>query len=99
MSRVHLQRDARTDLQSIWDYTAENWGVQQADKYLAEINVKIREVAFNRSPARRCDEIHQGLWRSKSGSHIILFLREESGISVVRVMHMRQNFTAAFDQR
>lgn len=32
-----LSPAARSDLGSIWDYTAENWGIEQADRYILGI--------------------------------------------------------------
>ena len=40
-----LQPAARADLTNIWLYTAERWGVQQADLYTASINQKIIDTS------------------------------------------------------
>lgn len=37
MSQVVLSPKAKSDLSEIWDYTLEQWGVEQAEKYVREL--------------------------------------------------------------
>lgn len=34
MASYSLRTLARDDLEAIWDYTVEQWGVEQAERYL-----------------------------------------------------------------
>ncbi len=45
--RYLLSPAAQADLEQIWDYTEDRWGIDQADKYLREIQYVIERVAAN----------------------------------------------------
>lgn len=45
MSRAVYSPAAIADIDSIWDYTAENWGVEQADRYADDIRDACDELA------------------------------------------------------
>jgi toxin ParE1/3/4 len=44
MSRYVLSPRAQADLSDIWDYTAERWGVDQAEAYIRLIQHAIETV-------------------------------------------------------
>lgn len=88
MTRWRLLPRARADIDDIWDYTAREYGAEQAEAYLRAI-----EDAINaRERAQSCDHIRPGYWRIKAGSHVIFFRREGGEVIVVRILHERMDF-------
>lgn len=44
MTSFVLSPAAQADVDGIWDYTAENWGVDQAESYIADIRDGYRKA-------------------------------------------------------
>jgi len=91
VSRWSLSHKAQADLVEIWNYTAEQWSVAQADDYIRKIELTL-SVAVSGSPlAQQMDDVRQGYWRIKSGHHMCYFTRRSDGIRVIRILHERMD--------
>ena len=77
---------AVADIGAIWDYTAENWGVGQADRYVADIRSACVALADGESVGRRVDVLDSYL-KFPVGRHLIFFRKVGPGIVVIRVLH------------
>jgi toxin ParE1/3/4 len=78
---------ARADLADIWLYTADRWGVEQADAYVRRIEDDLADA--NATPLARPFE---GKWRIRSGHHLCIFrVVETDTIEVVRILHERMD--------
>jgi toxin ParE1/3/4 len=88
MTRFTLSPEAEHDLAEIWLYTADNWGVDQADRYVLGIKDDLANAGPDSPVVRPID----GLWRLKSSHHLCIFRRDEDGeVFVVRVLHERMD--------
>lgn len=56
MTRFTLSPDAERDLMEIWLYTADSWGVDQADRYVLGIKNDLPE----QSPGHRWSALSTG---------------------------------------
>jgi toxin ParE1/3/4 len=92
MNRYVVLPRARTDLIDIWNYSAEQWGVPQADRYIRDIDAVIEAVADGSQRGRSCNEIRAGYSKIAIGSHVIFYYATRTKISIVRVLHQRQDF-------
>ena len=61
------------DLERIWDYTHDRWGIHQAEQYLRELEHAIDRVASNPRIGRECDEIRPGYRKLAAGSHTLFY--------------------------
>ncbi|MEY8013771.1 type II toxin-antitoxin system RelE/ParE family toxin [Mycobacterium servetii] len=95
--RYLLSPAAQADLEQIWDYTYDRWGVDQAEDYLRELQHAINRIAANPRIGRACDEIRPGYRKLAAGSHT-LFYRVTAGnvIDVVRILHQRMDVDRHF---
>jgi len=92
VSRYLLSPAAQADLEEIWDYTHERWGVDQAEEYLRELQRAIERAAANPRIGRACDEIRPGYRKLAAGSHTLFYRVTAAGvIDVVRVLHQRMD--------
>lgn len=89
--RCILSPRAELDLDEIWDYTAERWGLEQAETYTRQLWRDIQNVAAQPAIARSCSDVRAGYYKYCSGSHIIFFRLTDSGIDVVRILHQRMD--------
>lgn len=88
MTRYALSPAARRDITDIWLYTADRWGVDQADDYVAQIEEDLRKVAVGLRIAQPIDE----LWKIRSGHHLCVFAKEDEGLVwVIRILHERMD--------
>jgi toxin ParE1/3/4 len=92
MSGYVLSPRAQADLDEIWDYTAEHWDTDQADRYIREIQRAIEIVASDPQRGRPCDHIRPGYRRYPAVSHILFFRVVPGGIDIVRILHQRMDF-------
>ncbi len=83
---------ARTDLEGIWSYSREQWGVDQAERYLRDIQRGIESVAGNPRRGRTCDDIRSGYFKLAVGSHLVFYRQAGTDIDVVRILRQRMDF-------
>jgi toxin ParE1/3/4 len=77
---------AVADIGAIWDYTAETWGVGQADRYVDDIRSACVALADGERVGRRVDFLDSYL-KYPVGRHLIFYRQDGPGIVVIRVLH------------
>ncbi|MFK8048998.1 MAG: type II toxin-antitoxin system RelE/ParE family toxin [Halioglobus sp.] len=87
MSRIIKQTLVEQDLIDIWLYTFKEWGEQQADKYLDELDVVIKQLAGQPLICRERTELEPPVRIHHHGHHLIVYLALADGINLVRVLH------------
>jgi toxin ParE1/3/4 len=91
VSRYLLSPAAQADLEQIWDYTHDQWGIEQ-EAYLRELQSAIERAAANPQIGRACDEVRAGYRKLAAGSHTLFYrVSAEGVIDVVRVLHQRMD--------
>ena len=92
MPEYIISEKALEDINTIWIYTAENWSVEQADRYYNLIIDEIEYIIDNLDMARDFGNIRKSYKYSKVKSHLIFFKKDKSNeIEVVRVLHERMD--------
>ena len=92
MSQVVLSPKAKSDLSGIWDYTLEEWGVEQAEKYVRELWAEIQLQSRDHSTSTQISDVRAGYRKTRYGSHVIFFKLVDGGIDVIRMLHQRMDF-------
>lgn len=88
MTGFVLSPRARQELVEIWLYTADNWGVEQAEQYVLDIKSDLARAAAGSPRVRPIDQY----WRIRSGHHLCVFERlDDDSIYVIRVLHERMD--------
>ncbi|WP_370690110.1 type II toxin-antitoxin system RelE/ParE family toxin [Phenylobacterium sp.] len=83
---------ARKDLEGIWAYSRERWGVDQAERYLRDIQRGVESAAAHPRRGRACDDISPGYFKLAVGSHLLFYRQAGLDIDVVRILHQRMDF-------
>jgi toxin ParE1/3/4 len=91
MNHYVLSPRAQHDLASIWDYTAQRWGEDQAERYVRQLQASIEQIASDPGLGAPCDDIRAGYRKHPSGSHLLFYRRIDSGIDIVRILHARMD--------
>ncbi len=87
-----LSPAAQSDLDEIWDYTAEQWSFDQADHYILGLIRDIEEIGSGKKSGRACDDIREGYFKFFSGSHVVFYRKAKPLIDIVRILHQRMDF-------
>jgi toxin ParE1/3/4 len=86
-----LSPRAEADLGEIWDYTQGRWGLDQAERYLRQIQAAFELLARNSRLGRSAGAIRRGYRKHASGAHVIFYREIAGGIDVVRILHRRMD--------
>jgi toxin ParE1/3/4 len=90
--RVVLTPRAQTDLDEIWDYTLDRWGLDQAESYTRQLWKDIEIVAERPSLGRECPDVRRGYRMYPSGSHVLFYRETIDGVDLVRILHERMDY-------
>jgi toxin ParE1/3/4 len=94
MGSYRLRAHARNDLEVIWDYTLEQWGVQQAERYFEALFTCFDDLAANPQMGRQRDEVFPGIRGFPQGRHIVFYELDEAGIEIVGIVHQSADVDA-----
>jgi len=75
-----LSPRAQTDLDEIWDYSADAWGTDQADIYTRDLWHRIETLAAHPNMGQACAHIRPGYYKSSCGSHVLFYRLIAEGI-------------------
>ena len=87
-----LSDRAQADLVEIWDYSAKQWGVDQADRYIDALMARFGWLSGNAALWKPRSDLAEGLYSYPQQSHAIyfrVFADASDVIEIVRVLHGR----------
>jgi len=83
----HLSIAVEQDIGEIYDYGVYRFGMDQAVKYLMELDLVFTQIVKNPDLGKKRDEIKVGLRSLPKNSHVIFYRLLEDSIRIVRVLH------------
>lgn len=87
---ITLSAAAARDLDAIFDYGAERWGIERAAAYVASFADCFALLAdFPLIGTARAD-VEPGLRSTPHGSHIVYFNSDARQVVIERILHSRQ---------
>lgn len=98
MFRIIKQTQVDQDLIEIWLYTVKEWGEQQADKYLDDLDAAIQLLAEQPLICRERVDLVPPVRIQHHGHHLIVYLALDDGINVVRVLHENMDVDSHLDK-
>ena len=96
MPGYRLTRRALADLRDMARCTGETWGRRQARLYVDELELRIQKLALSPEVGRVRDDVAPSMRSFPIARHVVFYLRSESGITVLRVLHPRMDVAGAF---
>jgi toxin ParE1/3/4 len=91
MANYRLSPRARHDLETIWQYSFEQWGLEQANRYIDKIIAKFEAIAVGPLLLPACDHIRSGYRRGLVERHMIYFRVDMQTIIIMRVLHSQMD--------
>jgi len=90
MPNFRLSRKAKADLKSIARHTEREWGRDQRNHYLLQLDQGFHLLGENPGAGQACDEIRPGYRQYPRGSHIIFYRQSPGGtVEIIRILHKR----------
>lgn len=83
---------AKQDLNDIWDYSLENWGLVKAESYLRDISAKLNLVSDNLEVSQYIDFVREGYRKVVVNSHVVFFKVNDDRIEVIRILNHKMDF-------
>ena len=90
-AEYRLAPEAERDLEAIWLYTLDEWGLEQANCYTDDLIAAFDQLANNPRLGTPCDHIRKGYRRGRKGRHVICYRITDYGVAVIRVLHDRMD--------
>ena len=96
MARYRILAEANTDINHIYAYGIETWGLAKAKDYLLGLHERFEFLVHNPNIGVNSDELAPGLQRFRYGRHVVFFINTDNGILIVRVLGEEMNFNSLF---
>lgn len=90
MHDVQLTQTALRHLAGIAAYTRQTWGDRKADAYLSELKSALASLSAFPSSHQPVDDIRPGTRRMLAGSHAFYFEVTDRKVTVLAIIHVRQ---------
>ncbi|MBE0487091.1 type II toxin-antitoxin system RelE/ParE family toxin [Marinobacter sp.] len=87
MLKLNITPQAESDLIGIWLYTCEEWGVNQADTYLDQLETGMKQLINHPLLGTNYEHVFPGYRRLQVEHHAVFYQVLEPEVLVVRVLH------------
>lgn len=85
--RLLISKRAEADLCEIWLYSFENWGEEQADRYLDELDTGLQECRLHPERGKQRADVRADCWSLLLGQHVAFFRFTDHEVLIQRVLH------------
>ena len=82
-----IRNAALADLEEIWLYTYDRWGLEQADNYLNLFFTRFSWLAENPFVGKQRDDIKSGYYCFPEGMHLVFYTISDEGIDIIGIPH------------
>lgn len=89
---------AISDLEEIWTFGAERWSMDQAERYVDGLVSTFELIADFPEIARERSEFAPPVRIHPTGAHLVIYLADQGRVTVLRILHGRQDLLAALDR-
>lgn len=87
MLKLVFTESAQQDLESITDFTIENWGNKQAEAYLNQLQELLNTLAENPSLGLMRESLGADIQSFPYKSHHVFYFCENDTLHILRVLH------------
>lgn len=82
-----LRPKAVNDLENIYDYSVQEWGLNRAETYIHDLETTLQNLADNAALGRHYEHVRPNLRAFPVVSHVVYYKPASYGIAVIRVLH------------
>jgi len=89
--KYELSKLGLRDISSIWNFTAEKWSVNQANKYYKQLIKEIDGICKNPEIGKSIEEVKEKYRSRTFKSHLIIYKIEGEKIFIDRILHQKMD--------
>ncbi len=89
--KFRISSEAREDLVSVWEYSTEHWGIEQADLYIDAFMLRFVWLTRIRVLWRPRPNLKEGVYSCIEKGYVIFFSENQGRIDILRVLHGRMD--------
>lgn len=97
LAEYRLSEEAGKDIEEIFDYTLEAFGIDQAVKYFTDLESTLTSLPLNPEMGKARNEIKIGLRSFPFVSHVVFYRILPDHIRIVRVLHASRDIAKFFE--
>lgn len=75
------------DLEGLWLYSVDKWGIEQTEQYLSELEQAFIFLSENPKICPERQELTPPVRIFHQGRHLIVYRIKEDHISIIRILH------------
>jgi len=94
---LYISEEAESDLDDIWDYIAKDSPLK-ADRFIEQLYRKCISISELDGIGRSRNELAEGLLSIPHKKYIIFFVREDSRVSIVRILRGSRDLEPIFEE-
>ena len=94
--QIFRSNDAEGDLLAIWQFGAEEWSPEMADRHVREVDHICGRLLDQPELGRKRDDLIPGIRSFLVRPHVVFYKQTSAGIILVRVLHQRFDVEALF---
>ncbi len=91
MVSYDLTPEAEEDLKNIIRYTIEQWGLEQAQRYVYLLESGFQKIADETAISRTFSQKYPDVYVTKCEHHFIFYLRRSSRPLIIAILHERMD--------
>ena len=89
MIKYRISKLAESDLEDIWDYTVDEWSIEQAEKYITGLLSCFDGLAEGHFVGKPIDHVRRGYLKLLYGKHYVFYrFSTDEIIEIIRVLHV-----------
>ncbi|WDE00985.1 type II toxin-antitoxin system RelE/ParE family toxin [Thalassomonas actiniarum] len=96
MAKYRVTPQARDALKNIARYTEQQWGKNQRNIYLKNLEAAFNTLAENPKLGKHRADIHEGYYSFAQGQHVIFYLIHRQGIDIIGIPHKKMDIIHYF---
>jgi len=92
-----LRQVAESDLEDIWLYIFNNWGLEQADAYLEALLNRLAWLAEHPHAGKERSDIKSGYFCFPEGRHLIFYQQHSNRVEIFGIVHQSMDYPEYLD--
>lgn len=93
-----LRQQAVADLESIWLYSYQEWGAEQADQYLRSFLSRFTWLSENPQLGKQRTDINPDYYCFPEGMHLVFYKITQNGIDIIGIPYQNKDVVGYLDE-
>jgi len=91
MLKLYIKPEAENDLSKIFEYTAMNWGIEQADNYQDDLFAGMKRITAQEQLGKEYPYAEISYRKLHVKRHLIFYRIENKTCIIIRILHERMD--------